>query len=146
MSNMITQRLACPRCGDEQDTEVWDSINASLNPELRERLFKTEINVFNCGKCSCAAFVNSPLLYNDVGRKFCVQFYPVELVEEDTFVEHFDKEGVLKISGTMDRVDTFLGETGGSYLLRPHIVFDMNEMIRYISFRERVFHFKEKPV
>lgn len=145
MTKMIVQKLACPNCGEERDTEVWDSINVSINPELREKLFKTEINVFNCEKCSCEAFVNSPLLYNDMARKFCVQFYPGDLVEEDTFMEHFNRDGFLKISNSMDKVEGFLGETGGEYLLRPHIVFDMNEMIRYIVFRERVFDMQLKP-
>ena len=26
----------------------------------------------------------------------------------------------------------------GEYLARPHIVFDMNEMLRYVEFRERI--------
>lgn len=139
MSKMEKEMLACPQCGVEQETEVWDSINVALNPELQEKLFKTEINVFSCSQCGSTALINSPLLYTDIEKKICVQFYPPELIEEDTFLEFFDEEGNLEMSVILENVERILDETGSNYLLKPHIVFDMDEMIRYINFRERIF-------
>jgi hypothetical protein len=48
MTEMESHKLNCPKCGHLQDTVVWTSLNVSLDPDLREKLFNGEINVFIC--------------------------------------------------------------------------------------------------
>ncbi len=40
--------LECPKCGTRQNVFLYDSINVSIDPNLKEKLFKGEINVFQC--------------------------------------------------------------------------------------------------
>ncbi len=40
--------LNCPKCGDKQETTIYESINVSLDPTLKERLYRGEINTFHC--------------------------------------------------------------------------------------------------
>ena len=76
MTQTKSQRLKCPKCGHLQETVVWTSLDVSLDPKLREKLFNDEINVFVCDKCENKALINVALLYHDMHRQYCVQYFP----------------------------------------------------------------------
>ena len=128
MSSMSPQVLKCPKCGKKQETILWDSINVTLDPDLKKKLYAGEINMFECKKCGEKAFVNSPLLYHDMTLKFCVQYYPPQSLGEADFFKQFNADGSL--------VGMPLGL--GAYIAKPQIVFDMGEMIRHVAFRDGI--------
>lgn len=132
MSSATPQPLKCPECGHEQETTVWESINTSISPELKESLLKAEINMFHCDTCQHKAFIAAPLLYHDMDAKFCVQYYPPEALDDANFYEQFSDRGFLADGIGVPNIK------GVAYLYRPHIVFDMDEMLRYIKFRDRL--------
>ena len=73
-------------------------------------------------------------------RCFIVQFFPFEAVEDAGFLERFRADGTDK-----DAEDAFMhmpgsiqGNEGSQYLRRPHTVFSMDELVRYVIFRERL--------
>jgi len=113
---------------------VWQSINVTLDQGLRTKLFEGEINVFKCDVCGEKASVGVPLLYHDMVREFCVQYYPPESLKDSSFYDGFDSEGhVLEIEMLE------IPEETGSYITHPHVVFSLSEMIHYVLFREGVF-------
>jgi RNA polymerase subunit RPABC4/transcription elongation factor Spt4 len=123
--------IECPECEKKQLTTIWRSINVTLDPDARASLFEGKINVFECDSCGYSGFIPVPLMYHDMDRKFCVQYYPFELLDKEDFFIQFDAEGCLS---TKAFADINLPE----YMRRQHIVFVMDEMIRYIDFRERL--------
>jgi hypothetical protein len=129
MSRLSNQELSCPKCGNSQEVTVWDSLNISLDSNLKDRLFSGEINVFRCNTCDCEAFINRPLLYHDKDREYCVQYYPPEILNDDNFYKIFTERGKFVVEGIPD----------GHYLLEPHLVFNVNEMLIYIEFRDKLF-------
>ena len=133
MTQMESHKLNCPKCGHLQDTVVWTSLNVSLDPNLREKLFNGEINVFVCQKCGNRALINIVLLYHDMHRQYCVQYYLVQAIEDPEFFKNFTKDAKLSI----DRLSKVMGKVG-NYFMEPHIVFDLNEMIQYIKFRDKL--------
>jgi hypothetical protein len=96
---MESHKLNCPNCGHLQDNVVWTSLNVSLDPTLREKLFNGEINVLVCQKCGNRALISTALLYHDMKRKYCVQYYPVQAIEDAEFFKRFTKDGKLNIDG-----------------------------------------------
>lgn len=78
-------QMDCPKCASKGKVTVHQSINVSLDPGLREKLFNGEINVLHCAECGHDAFISIPLLYHDMDRKFMVQFFPFSLIEEKGF-------------------------------------------------------------
>ena len=128
MTKSSTEQIECPSCQAPQTMAIFHSINADLNPALREKLM-TEggVNIFTCGNCNCRALVHAPLLYHDMRRRYCVQFLPPEWLEDAASLDAHDREGRMRDIG---------GMSGESYVLQPHIVFSMEEMVRYILFRE----------
>ncbi len=125
--------LECPKCGARQTVSLYDSINVSIDPSLKEKLFKGEINVFQCERCDQKIFVANPLLYHDMEKHLLVQFYPFHAIEDKDFLHQFSKEGEY----SNEMVKTFpkgLRET----FKRIHLVFDMEELIRFVVFRDKL--------
>jgi len=137
MSKMSKAKLQCPDCDNEQLAEFWKSINVDLDPELKDRLFRGEINHIKCKQCDNEAFINIPLLYHDMTKQFMVQYYPSGMLDDCSNFEDFNAQGKLQINlgGLMNG----LKKGTGAYLEEPHVVFSMNEMVLYIIFRELLF-------
>ena len=38
MSKMRTVTLTCPKCGEQFEFNLYESVNATLDPELREKV------------------------------------------------------------------------------------------------------------
>ena len=138
MTMLKTVQLACPSCQHEQTVRVWDTINVTLDPELRIRLFNGDINIFRCESCNSSSQVKKDLLYHDMTRRFCVQYVPpISLSSNEHFADFFEGHD---LEGKFD-IGVFKGAFEQDaemcpYVMKPHIVFDVNEMFRYITFRE----------
>lgn len=126
----------CPKCGTAQQVEIYDTINATLDPSLRERLFKAEINFLVCQECEARNFIPTPLLYHDMDRAFVVQYYPEKVLDSAEFFGHFTRDGKLRLTAPPNAPKIEVPQ----YLTEMHIVFDPVEMLRYIQFREVLFH------
>jgi hypothetical protein len=126
----------CPDCQHRQEVTVWKTLDVTLDPGLRDRLFKGEINGFTCRKCGMAGRIKSSLLYHDMARQFCVQYYPSEVIDKDDFLTNFTPDGNVIVKG--------IPSNGDSYQLNPHVVFDLRELVRYVRFRERLCEVWEK--
>jgi hypothetical protein len=130
MTKERVEEIECPKCGIKQTETLYESINVKLNPELKERLFQAEINRFHCKNCGNDAFVALPLLYHDMGKKYCLQYYPFDWLEDDQILGRFNREG---------EVNTPLPSIKGlEYMHKTHIVFEMGELVRYIIFRDKL--------
>ena len=67
-------------------------------------------------------------------RNYCVQYLPPELLKDESFLRQYSRDGRLKMERAVDSISEI-----SRYLLTPHIVFDLNEMVHYIQFRERLY-------
>lgn len=132
MSKMKQIDVECPECGENQSVEYWDSINVDLDSSLRSQLFAGHINFFRCESCKYEALINGPLLYHDMTRKFCIQYLPEHWLEDVYNFESYYTDGSL---------ETFVNFSamGIDHLSKPHVVFNMEEMLRYIVFRELLY-------
>lgn len=133
MSDMERIEISCPECKEKQATQVWRSLNPCLDPGDKKLLFAGKINLFSCERCSYAAFIPIDFIYHDTAQQYCVQVYPPHSVEDAEFINSFTSEG-------MPTWVDWLGNLGkqAPHLLRPHIVFDMAELTRYVKFRDRL--------
>ena len=136
--------VICPKCGTEQDTKVWSAINVRNDPSLRDLLFKGEINQVICKKCQEKSFLYEPLMYHDPELKFAVQYYPPQYLDDPEFIGMFEPGN----PPSMPRLDYMLEpenlpkerniEEEAGYLLKPHIVFFMEDLCCCIVFHERI--------
>ena len=130
MTLQSTQQLDCPNCGNSQEVTIWQTVNVTLDPSLRELLAEQRINAFHCGACGLAAYLGVPLLYHDMRRRFCVQFYPAEAIADDDLIAMFEPA-----------LPSFMKSLGGAsreYVTQPHLVFDMDDLLHCVEFFERL--------
>jgi ribosomal protein S27E len=127
--------VTCPKCQNEQEVQVYDALNVTLNPAEKATLFEGQINVFECEVCGHKALLAVPFLYHDLERAFCVYYFPAEFVEDDEFIRDWvTAEGKI-------RVPQLSGGQFPAYMADAHIVFSMQELLNYVVFRERVIDF-----
>lgn len=137
MTRLGSLEIDCPECNIKQNVTIWESVNVTLDPDLKEKLFQGRINVFQCQKCGVRALIPVPLLYHDMTKRFCVQFYPYNWLENDDFLENFAKDGELNI-------ELFSIPKASGYMKRTQIVFDMDELVRYVLFRDKLHERSKK--
>ncbi|MBP7176879.1 MAG: hypothetical protein KBA53_11795 [Thermoclostridium sp.] len=136
---MKIHELTCPQCGSIQEVEIRDSLNVTSEPELRRRLFNADINIFTCESCDHKAIISVPLLYLDMNRQYCVQYYPPESIEDDNFLAQFTPDGKWNFRDIPEIVNNDL-----DYMGNPHFVFSLSDMMQYIKFRDRLYEKAEQ--
>lgn len=135
MSKVRTEIVSCPNCSNRQEIEVWESINVTLDPALKERLFNGTINSFKCSICTYETEIETSLLYHDMTIGFAVQYYPYSFLEIKEFVQ--DQRNMAQ---QFDELLKSEPKNIPRYLLKPHIVFSKEEMCRYVIYIEKVFN------
>ena len=136
MSLERTIAVRCPKCQTEDTAQVWESINASLDPEQKSALLEGNLNTFICRSCGTKFLIPVAFMYHDMERHICVQYYPFEALHKAEFFAHFAINGDIskKVSKGLHLPD---------YMRKRQVVFDMAELVRYIVFRERLFEYLE---
>ncbi len=128
---MMNRGVFSPGCGMQLQAELWEPVNVTVDPDLRVRLFRGELNVVHCVTCDSSVALPVPLMDHDSARRFAVQHVPIETLA--------DPRRQLKLTpdGTVECPPSIAQQYAAStYLLAPHVVFSNDEMIRYIEFWE----------
>lgn len=76
MSSSNVQTITCPNCQRQQSFTLWQSINVTLDPSLKEKLKRGELTTFRCGQCGHAAEVVFSLLYHDMEKRWMIWLVP----------------------------------------------------------------------
>jgi Zn ribbon nucleic-acid-binding protein len=136
--------IDCPQCKETTPTLIWRTLNVDVDPEDKELLFTGKINVFKCAKCGHEAGIETPLMYHDMRLAFVVQYYPPQYLNDKSFYEQFQLDGTLDVKGIApENARIPLNLT--AYLQKPYIVFNLNALLQYVVFRERLAQSKAKP-
>ncbi len=102
MTKILPAKIKC-KCGNEVEMQLYDSVNVTLNPELKEKIIKREINIFECPKCGVKSpDLAYPFLYADMTKKIWIWCYPEEM-EKDR--ERIEKELNGKMPNLISRID-----------------------------------------
>lgn len=73
---MITQKITCPTCSNEQECSLYLSMNVTLNPLLKEKVSKNDYNNLKCEKCKSLTSIEIDMMYHDMDKKFIVWCVP----------------------------------------------------------------------
>jgi hypothetical protein len=119
MSRADIKTIKCKECSNEFGIYVWGSINVTVDPELREKILKEEVNFGFCPKCGAPHKIISPFLYHDMDKKLLVW---VRLEEERPQKEEFLKQ-LKKIA---EEEMPMVGKGFGGYIYG--VVFGIKEL------------------
>jgi ribosomal protein S18 acetylase RimI-like enzyme len=138
MTRKQEREWPCPTCEARVTTTVWSSLNVTLNPESKADLFKGEINLFRCPSCGFEGPLPVPFLYHDMDNGVMVWYFPADRLEDGSFYNLFTGDGqfhlpINDVSGASpfaQMLSMFMGDS--------HVVFSMEELARYVTFRDRL--------
>lgn len=92
MTRISKTILHCGKCNNEISIDFYDSVNVTVDPELKEKVLKEEINSGACSKCGAINQIVVPFLYHDMDLKLMVWVYP----KEDKIKANEIKERILE--------------------------------------------------
>ena len=64
-------RYTCPYCGKTFETEIYDSVTADTDEDLRDRCVSGDLFRISCPKCKREFMIQYPLVYVDRRHRFC---------------------------------------------------------------------------
>lgn len=126
MSARKTYNICCPRCGNTQNVELYDSISVAQEPELKEALFENRLNRVQCEACQATFRIDKPLLYHDADRNILIHWMPDNGITRDQILDEFDK--------SMAELRNAVPE--GTEYPRVRLVFDRVELVELIFIME----------
>ncbi len=74
--NRVTKAIVCPMCGELSKAEIYTSVNATINTDIRARVLDGTLFDWSCPSCSHRARLTYPILYNDMKNRFMVYLIP----------------------------------------------------------------------
>ncbi|MCP4612963.1 MAG: hypothetical protein GY845_30080 [Planctomycetes bacterium] len=74
MTSTAQFKLQCSHCGNTRLIEVYKTVNVSNEPELRQKVFNSSLNILVCEKCANETTVDAPVLYHDMKHFFMIQY------------------------------------------------------------------------
>lgn len=76
MSDRNTYTITCPQCKADLTVELYDAINVTEAPALRDELMANQLNAVECPHCGFSFRVDKRLLYNDPDRNVMIYWMP----------------------------------------------------------------------
>ena len=103
MSKTRLIKQTCEKCHKEFEYDIFESVNVTLDPELREKVLSGEIYKVVCPHCGEVEVSARPLLYHDMDKKFMIYANtPAELllikdtVKNNQLAKEFPKLDITK--------------------------------------------------
>ena len=137
MARMERRDVACYACQTSVSIYVWHVLDVAEYPDLKRQLLADTVNVVPCPTCSRRCRCDIPLRYDDPVIGFAVQFIPDRYRTDPDFLQLCTDAGTLP-AGDPRPTDVIGAER------EPHVVFSMDEMIRYVVFRDRITAFARR--
>ena len=72
MTSFHREYVSCPHCLNEEEIVIWDQIDAVTDPDLKDRLLRKTLQVFECRNCGRSHLLSQPLLYRDDDKKLLI--------------------------------------------------------------------------
>ncbi len=126
MSQKQSYPIRCPKCRQEQEVELFDAVNVTAEPALREALMCNQLNAVTCSACEFVFQIHKSLLYHDVQRGFMIYWLPVPAGAEEA--------GERQFAGMLLQLAAQQPE--GVALPPVHLVFSRTELVERIFLLE----------
>jgi hypothetical protein len=108
MSRNFDTVIACPNCNNAVETILWDSVNVTVDKNLKDKVLDRTINTVICDRCNGVIVVIKDLLYHDMDSNYMVYLIPKNLTEEHKsgikMMQTFMKHKSIRLVKTMDRL------------------------------------------
>lgn len=130
-SRMEQRQVICGTCHVTVSLFAWHVLDVAQYPDLKRQVLADGINAIPCPTCGRTCRCEIPVRYEDRTLGFSVQYIPAANRRDPAFLRLCDGTGALRT--------TAIGASDALGMNRvPHVVFAMDELIRYVVFRDRI--------
>lgn len=91
MSEKKPYTIKCPKCGEQNEVQLFESINVRQEPELRDQLMANKVNEVACSACAFSFRVDKPLLYIDQDHALMIYLIPASEQQYETGEDQFNE-------------------------------------------------------
>ncbi len=78
MSRPQQTDLLCPRCGRQNTVTLWESVNVTVDPELKDQFLQGALTSFECVDCGALVGLEANLLYHDMDQQLLLWLCPAD--------------------------------------------------------------------
>src|SRR5229473_7047416 len=72
MNKAKQREFSCPHCAYEQEFSVWEKVNVTLEPHLKNQVLTRALGRNTCSNCDRTVWVGHPIHYQDASRKLMI--------------------------------------------------------------------------
>ncbi len=119
-------QTSCPQCQQPIVAELFQVIDVSRTPKLKELLLAGGLNIAHCQVCGFQGQLPVPMVYHDGEKELLLTFSPPNL--NKTMVE---KESALAPL-LKDIIDNLVPEKRKGYLFQPQTMLTMNNLVKNV--------------
>jgi len=80
MSKISIKPITCPKCKHSGELKMYESVNFSLDPKLRDEVLSGHIFEWVCPQCGETLSIWYDLLYHDMKKEFQIYYSPTNCV------------------------------------------------------------------
>ncbi|MBR4949998.1 MAG: CpXC domain-containing protein [Clostridia bacterium] len=91
MAEKIEITISCPKCNFSQTKNIYKSINASTDGEIKDLILNRELFTFTCDNCDHKALIDYDFLYHDPENKVMIYFLKDYDEKEDNLYRNIPK-------------------------------------------------------
>ena len=106
MSRHHMEKVTCPSCHHEGDFELWDSINTTLDPEMKEKVLNQSIFLYTCPSCGKTFRLDYSTLYHQM--EDLIMIYLVSESEVEKTYEMFYGEKFESVKAFIDELKRYI--------------------------------------
>ena len=92
MSRITSQSFTCPKCKYKGEFKKYDSVNVTLDTELREKVLSGDIFDWTCPNCCETYNIRYDLLYHDMDKGFQIYYSPNNSAEINKTISDMAKK------------------------------------------------------
>ena len=129
MAITTLEEIRCA-CGEVFESEVYQSVSAQKNPELKEAILSGEFNIVFCTECKQPLHVDKMLLYHDADQQLLAFVYPKDLqAKKEEFTKNMQQNFVdLQASLVEDE----------RFAYKPFLIFGLDDLCTLIRLEEEI--------
>src|SRR5262245_51714005 len=101
MSRSFDARVRCPKCSVESAFTIWESINVTIDPQLKSRLLQGNLTTLCCNNCGTESDVHFDCLYHDMEKSIAIWLKNADDEEFNTAKQMFSISTEIKTCRTV---------------------------------------------
>src|SRR3989344_5582440 len=121
MSFQAPEEIRCP-CGEVFQTELYQSVSAGDDPDLKEMILGGEFNMVKCPSCFQLLYGERFVLYHDAAQELMAFVHPLEQ-------EHRKEELKAEMRSSFEKLQAGLPE---KLPYEPTLIFGMDRLCELI--------------